>query len=308
MSRVNSTLKTMLILALGLFLRNPSIAQIPVDIVPFDIVNHLIFINLQVNENKDTLHFLFDTGAGVTVIDSEVAGKLSLIRTGEARVGTSGKTLLSQESSSNRILIGNDVALDSTTLILMDLSHITQLFKYQVDGVIGLDLLDKYVTETNIDDREMKFYLPDSFSYQGDATASKLTNLESNLFGLIVKVQPRKNSTVTTMNLKIDTGASNWLTLHNRTVEIFDLLSSWKNHKYEQGFGADVTVTNNIKSKTRSLAFGDKKWRNIPTILEVDPLHRQSKTVAHGLLGQRLLLDFNITYDITRGLVYFEKR
>lgn len=287
---------------------HPIHAQSFIDQVPFKILNHLIFINLQINENKDTLNFLFDTGAGVTVIDSEVAERLSLIRTGQARIRTSGKTLLSQESVSNSISIGTDVSLDSISLVIMDISHISDLFKYQVDGVIGFDLLRKYVTETNIDDRKMKFYLPDSFSYPGAAKPGKLTNLESNHFGLVVKVQPRKKSTVTTMNLKIDTGASNWLTLHNKTVEEFELLKSGKNHKYKQGFGADSTITNNIKSKIHSIAFGDRKWRNIPTILEVDPLNQRSTPVAHGLLGQRLLLDFNITYDLSKKVMYLENR
>jgi hypothetical protein len=49
-----------------------------------------------------------------------------------------------------------------------------------------------------------------------------------------------------------------------------------------------------------------KVWKRVPVVLEVDPLNRESERKADGLIGQSLLLDFIITYDLSRKTAYFE--
>ena len=132
--------------------------------------------------------------------------------------------------------------------------------------------------------------------------------MESNLFGILIEVLPKNKTESTILNFQIDTGADNYLTFHNKAVQEYQLINPKKRHKMIKGFGADSTITTNIRSKVSEVIFGGKKWKNIPVTFEVDPINARENSLADGLIGQRLLLDFNITYNLIKRLVYLEKR
>jgi predicted aspartyl protease len=279
-----------------------------IEVVPIKFVDNYIFVEITINNKSRPLNFWFDTGAGITVIDTDVAKQLSIDVTGESKINTSGKSLVSKESALNELKIGEKLNLENITLVLMDLSHLSKYLNTNVDGVIGYDLLEKFITETNIDDKKIRFYSPIDYVFKGNAKTIELTTLESNLFGILIETVPKNQSESTTLNLQIDTGADNYLTFHNKIVKEHQLINSKKRQKTIKGFGADSSIVTNVRGKVSQIGFGDKKWRNVPVTFEVDPINSRENSLADGLLGQRLLLDFNITYNLKERLVYFEKR
>jgi len=292
-----------------LFLANFSVhAQQLIDKVPIRLIDNLIFIELQVNDSPEPLNFLFDTGAGVTVIDTKIAEKFQLNISGKSEVGTSGKTLSTMESYPNRLTIGEKLSLDEITLVMMDLSHLSNYFKSVVDGIIGFDLLEKVITETNIDSYEMRFFSNTDYLHEGNSEPLKIIGLESNHLGLPMEIIPKGSKTSILITIKIDTAAANYLTFHNEFVTEHELLNPTKKYKTKQGFGADATISNNLSGKIVFATLAEKKWKNIPVVFEIDPLNRNSKRKADGLIGQKMLLDFNITYHLDEGIVYLEER
>ena len=93
--------------------------------------------------------------------------------------------------------------------------------------------------------------------------------------------------------------------MHHESVQKNDLVSD-KNLKRVQGFGADSTITNNLRYKAKEVQIGSKKWKRVPLVLEVDPINTNQERLGDGLIGQGLLLDFNIIYDLKGGYVYLE--
>lgn len=285
-----------------------SFAQQLIETVPLKFINNLIFVEVTVNNQDKPLNFLFDTGAGITVIDTKIATEFSLKINGEAKINTSSKSLLSKESSSNILTIGKKAILDSINLIVMDLNHLSQYLNTNVDGVIGYDLLNTYVTETNIDAKEFRIYNASNYIYKGNFKPLEITTLESNLFGIVIEVTPKKNQNPIKLNFQIDTGASHTLNFHNKTVRENNLLNENKKKKFKKGFGADSTIVTNIQSKIKAISFGGKSWKNVPAIFEIDSIQKRENSLADGLIGQQLLIDFNIIYDLSKRLVYLEKR
>jgi len=296
------------LVSIFLLLCSKGYGQTLVEAVPIRFVDNYIFIEVAINNESPPLNFWFDTGAGITVINTEVAKQRSLVVTGASKISTSGKSLVSEESTLNELKIGENLVLENITLVLMDLSHLTKYLGVNVDGVIGYDLLEKFITETNIDDKEIRFYSPIDYVFKGNAKAIGLTTLESNLFGIQVEMIPKKHAESITLNLQIDTGADNYLTFHNKTVKEQQLINSNKRQKTIKGFGADSTIVTNLKGRILKIGFGNKEWRKIPAIFEVDPINKRENSLANGLIGQGLLLDFNITYNLIDRLVYLEKR
>lgn len=282
--------------------------QSAIEVIPIDLVGNLIFIDVFVNDSEEPLHFLFDTGAGITVMDSTISRKIKLDVSDAIPIGTAGKTITSELSEQNQIRLGKKLLLDSISIAILNLSHLSSYLKTKVDGIIGNELLQKLVTETNIDAREMRFYDIKDFEYQRQGSAYKLTGLESGHLGIPFEIVARKKENPIGMILKIDTAADNYFTFHNETVNTHDLLQTNRRLKPKQGFGADATISNNLSGKIFSAEFGGKVFRNVPAVYEIDPLNSLSKRLADGLVGQAILLNFNITYHVGNGVAYFERR
>jgi predicted aspartyl protease len=268
-----------------------------------------MFIELGLNDHTEPLFFMFDTGAGITVMDTEVSKKVNLKITEEANIGTAGKTIRSGISLSNHIHLGHQLTLDSVEIAILDLSNLSMYFKTKIDGIIGTDILFNFVTETNNDAGELRLYPFNTWKPGKSATANDIIGLEAGHFGIPVEVVTKRNAKTVSMVVKIDTGADNALTFHNAAVTQYQLPESVaKRIKSKQGFGVDSTLTNNLSSKLYSATFNGKQWRRVPVVFEVDPTNRISERQADGLIGQALLLDFNTIYDLQQGLVYFENR
>jgi hypothetical protein len=299
--------KTLPVLVLLLF-SVPIYGQQLIDRVPFRLIHELIFIELKVNDRHEPLNFMFDTGAGVTVIDSKFLNQYELAISGTTNIGTSGVRVQLPESFPNTLSSGQATTLDSISLYVMDLSHISQYLGFSVDGIIGIDLLKKFILETNIDNRELRLYSHENYSYAGIATPIPIEDLESGHFGIPIEIVPKRGDEPIRLVVKIDTGADNHLTFHNETLTRFNLINPRKKYKIREGFGADSTLTQNLRGKVKFALLGTKRWRNIPAIFEIDPVNRISKREADGLIGQEMLLDFNITYNLMDRVVYFKKR
>lgn len=297
------------VLILTIFLAQPSLfAQELVDKAPIRMVKNFIFVQVMLNDSKEPLNFMFDSGAGVTVVEKSWKEKLGLLVQNETLIGTAAGSLMTGTSNGNRLFLGNRTIVDSISLYLMDLNHLSKFLKIKVDGIIGFDLLRKWITETNLDDREMRFYADSAFQYWGTASPVGLVNLESDHFAVPIEIYLKGNSRPSVLTVKIDTGADNYLTIHSEAVKAYAMLDPERKYKKRRGFSVDSTQTTNLKGKIAEVNLGGKRWRNVPVVLEVDPLNSQSKRKADGLIGQELLLDFNIVYHLKKGNIYFEAR
>lgn len=283
-------------------------SQRAIESVPIDLVDNLIFVDVFINEHSEPFHFLFDTGAGITVMDSSISAKIKLNISDTIPIGTAGKTIKSALSELNQVRLGKMLILDDVSIAVMDLSHLSKYLKTNVDGVIGNELLQNLVTEANIDELKMYFYNFESYKYIDNGSPYELIGLESGHLGIPFEIVVQKGSSPIKMIFKIDTAADNYFTFHNETVTKYSLLESNRRLKPKQGFGVDATVSKNLSGKIAKVEFGGKLFKDLPVVFEVDPLNSTSKRLANGLVGQSILINFNITYNLNGGLAYFERR
>lgn len=300
-----------ILLSLSLFsICNITFAQELLESVPIVLVDNLIFFQLKVNDSED-LNFMFDSGAGVTVFDSATAQKILLDITSNSRIRTAGKTITAQTSENNQLQIGQ-MHLDGISLEVIYLEHLSEYFKYKVDGIIGYDLFSRYVIETDIDNMKLNIYNAEGFIYQGQGDVNELIKIEGtgNQIGMNISIAPHNKDENIKLPFKIDTGAANHMTLFNHTVMQYDLIKKKNKYKTNKGFSADKTITSNHQGKVKKVSFGQLDWRNVPVVFTVDEINiaASRESEAYGLLGQKLLLDFNIIYDYAHGLIYLEKR
>ena len=121
-----------------------------------------IFVSVRVKEKNNVLQFLFDTGAGRTVIDRRVAARLGLqatIKSSIAGVGAGQVPVDVVQSASLRL--GN-VRLDGVNLDVTDTPE-----SEHVEGVIGYDLLCTSVVTLDYKEPSIVVTAPSAFQYHG---------------------------------------------------------------------------------------------------------------------------------------------
>ncbi len=275
--------------------------------LPFQLKKNLILIDIQVNGGAP-LHFIFDTGAGVTVLDRKAAAKLDLVITGKGKLNTSGKSVEAITSFPNQLQLGPNI-LDNVSLEIISLEHLSDYLGLPLGGVIGYDLLKEFVVETDIDQGQMRLFDPADFCYSGPGAEMEVIPMDYNHFGLELSFRQKKKSEVIKASFKIDTAFEDYLILHNSTLKRYGLLED-KKYKELSSFGAEATLVTNFQGKLREVTLAGKKWKNVKCVFEVDPItiRAREKTESDGFIGQELLLDFNITYDLSGGKIYLEER
>ncbi len=115
--------------------------------IPFE-ENELVFIKVKVNDVKESLHFVFDTGASTAVLDSNIAKKLGIQSNySQSTRGANGSEVY--EIATNQTLSIENIKFQNINLVLVDLKELSQRSGTRLDGIIGYDVLRKFITQFN---------------------------------------------------------------------------------------------------------------------------------------------------------------
>jgi len=124
--------------------------------VNFVLAENLIILPVTIGE--ESLNFILDTGAGNTVLSDQAAVKLGLdlssLATAEgASATTSFKVYM---TSLLDIQIGT-LKVPSLKVAIMPMQFIGQKIKQEVDGILGKNFLEKYVTSIDYQHTRITF-------------------------------------------------------------------------------------------------------------------------------------------------------
>lgn len=127
--------------------------------VPFDYAG-LIYVDVRVN-GSPPLRFILDTGSSWTFLDSGVARSLS-IETGRRRSAWAAGDQPLQMAFARDLRLG----MGETELLVPEVA-VTDFRGQPFVGIIGSDLLQRYVVDLDYAGGELTLYDPDRFQYDG---------------------------------------------------------------------------------------------------------------------------------------------
>lgn len=133
--------------------------------------DHHPVVSLSINENKEELHFVFDTGAGRTVLNRAVAQRLGLRATAKGSLGGVGTGRVDVDVVKNTTIQLGGVRLEGVDLNLVNDIHGD---KASV-GIIGYDLLCGSVVTLDYKQPGITVTAPSGFHYHGDGDVLPLT-------------------------------------------------------------------------------------------------------------------------------------
>jgi len=243
----------------------------------------LVWLEVHVSGRSEPLHFVLDTGAGVTVINAEVAKELNL-KPGK-RLSVRGI----QGNAPARWMKGFAATVASVSLpekvLALDLSNISSHCRQRIDGLLGADFFHGHKVQLDFVDRQLRV----------DSSCKSLS-----AEAIQVPIEQRNDAWCAVA--RVNWNRPCWLRLDTG----FDgELHWWPGTGKENPATADSTVALNVGSTTdnlSSLEIGSLTFGGVNTTI----LPRQLFARESGLIGLQLLSQYRLTFAVDERRVIFE--
>ena len=262
-----------------------------------DIDNNIILMKARANGSRP-LRFIFDTGAGATLLDERFVKELGL-KTGRAVAG-SGTGGYFKGYMVNGVSIGVEGARVPGQSIVV--SPINAPPGFEFDGVIGYDFIKAFVVRVDYRKKEMTLYDPATFKYSGNGAvvpldlAGRKTPLLRTLFALAGKP-------AFAADIELDTGFDTAFLLNRPFVERRQLLRYFKHGAESTGHGAGGEQ-HRVLVNFSSARLGRFQFASAPVFLSFDRDGVEKN--VDGVVGGEVLRRFTVIVDYSRSRMILE--
>jgi len=247
---------------------------------------------------KGPFRLIFDSGAGVNTLNPTIAKQLGLRVDGPSQIilGGGSRSLTEQAANVALMRIG-DLALHDQKFYIMPMPWGDGSGPV---GVVGYELMRRLVVTVDYEREQLAFNLPQPFTYSGHGVK---VQLEPMLTPFQIEVRGSVNGASGVFG--IDTGDEASLALEQRFVGQYNLVKRLapRYHGYA-GSGVGGAMPAAYYGRVETLRIGDAEANHVVAFL-FDGQALSSKNA--GNIGSRVLRQFNITFDVPHGVLYFEK-
>ncbi|HWS53269.1 MAG TPA: aspartyl protease family protein [Pyrinomonadaceae bacterium] len=281
-----------------------AVAGPPRAVVPFELVNNRPIIEVRINNSKEPLRFVVDTGAGMCVLSTAAADRMGLrpvARGGQARaVGGEGRFEIIYGFLQS--LHVGEARVDRVPV------YIRQFFndKEPVDGYIGLSVLGKYLTTVDYAGRAMTLLrgeaLREAEPPGAAAVEVPMRTTSSGFWSGEVRLEGVEKPT----NFIIDTGAS--VTVVSEALAAREGLERYAQKQVIRVYGA-AGLAENIPTLTLpSLALTPAHVRRnvYAAVLDMESLNETAGFEQTGIVGGNILRHYRVTFDFARAVVVLD--
>lgn len=258
-----------------------------------------MFIKVSVDKSEP-LDFIFDTGSGLTVLDKDVAEKMKLIKK-EAELNQSQTQF--ELIKHNTIEINGFPMEKNINVYAADLNHLEISLGKDFDGILGYDLLHHHTVHIDYDKLQMDIYDHGEGPKKGDAIPFTLMTSIPTIKGEVVLNNNEKKEGM----FFIMTGAGTTLDLNTPTAESWDAINkTGKHYSYPiKGLGEEEALQ--FEGHVMSFSFGKQTVEDLPIGISTSKTGIQADKKVAGIIGNRILREFNITIDVPDKMIWIDK-
>ena len=254
----------------------------------------VMILNARVNEYKDTLNFILDTGSGGISLDSTTVVELNIPTEPSSRTirGIAGIRQVNFLYNATLHLPGLNV--DSLNFHVNDYSALSSVYGERVDGIIGYSILIRYIVKINYDSLQLDICSKGSIRYpSGGYLIRPILNT--------LPIQTARVKDEYTYNSRFlhDIGAGVCLMLSKDFVEDSALIRKKRKLYPKEGEGIGGKVSMHL-TVIKELKIGPYKFRNIPTYIFQDDYNVTSYPFLGGLIGNDIFRRFNVIFNYAK--------
>lgn len=270
--------------------------------IPFELFGDHIFFKMKVNNSRD-LSFIFDSADALTVLDEDVAREIGLTMDHKSAKTSAGGSTSGYLVKHQKVEIGA-LEVKNVEIYATDLNHLEISIGRKIDGIIGYDLLNNYSIVINYDKMEFSVIEPAMFSYSGTGMSFDL-KLNTYVPYVSGKVKFAGGETLNG-DFFIDTGAKAAVDFNSPFVASNKLVSKLpKSYNY---LVADLSKDETLHHRGRvsEFSFGSYSFKDLPVGLSEAKSGLQSNSKIAGIIGNEILMQFNIYFDYANKRFYLE--
>ena len=274
-------------------------AQKKITSIPFELYGDHMFIKVSVDKSEP-LDFIFDTGSGLTVLDKNVAEQMKLVKK-EAELNQSQTQF--ELIKHNSIEINGFPMEKNINVYAADLSHLEISLGRDFDGILGYDLLHHHTVHIDYDNLQMDIYDHGNGPKKGDAIPFTLMTSIPTIKGKVVL----NNNEAHEGNFFVMTGAGTTLDLNSPAAESWDAINkTGKHYSYPiKGLGEEEALQ--FEGHVMSFSFGKQTVEDLPIGISTSKTGIQADKKVAGIIGNRILREFNITIDVPDKMIWIDK-
>lgn len=275
----------------------------PLAEIPFRLVGSHVMIELHVNDEKETSHFVFDSGASTTVIDKAFAKELKLKPDFEQSATGAGGSEVYQICLQQKLRFQN-LEIEPVMFVLTDLSSLSSQMDQKIQGITGIDFFKRYVVEINHSTRIIKLFSKDTKPVTSGYEAVKFENFGPSPIPVVEASFELCNGETFEGKFLLDTGAGLTLLLNtpfNKENNVKQ--KSEKSFLREAGGLTRRTLYDTVKIK--SVKFAGHEFGEMEIELSNSTEGVTSQANVTGLIGNDLLKRFDIIADYANKTFYF---
>lgn len=282
--------------------------------MPFDAIDGRPVLKVRVNNNRETLRFVLDTGSGMSVVSEETAKKLGLravARGGLARAVGGGGRFEIVYGFLNSLDIGG-VRVESVPV------YIRHFFDNDapIDGYLGLSVIAKFITSVDYGDNIFMLRRP-SEGNSKDLWGVPLSRNGVQPLAGVLEIPLRTTSSgflsgevhlegvQRPLNFIIDTGAS--VSVVSERLVREEELNNYLEPTRLRIYGA-AGIADDVKSLLlpKVMLGTFTRERISAAILDLEPVNETAGFTQNGILGGNYLRHFRVSFDFQRGLIRLE--
>ena len=262
--------------------------------IPFAFVENNIF--LPVALHGETHYWVLDSGADMSVIDADYADSLGLIPKGVLRGNATSSLAEFSFVNVDAYQVPGLEFHDQTILSYRGLA--SKFYEPEIVGILGYDFLSRVITKIDYSNRQISFYDPETFVYQGHGHRVE-ASLQNRLFMLTMGVNEAAQG-----RFGLDLGSFD-VTLNYRFARKHGFLKN----KGIKRFSSDLSgMFYEQQIKTQSIEIAGYQVRNeLISFPLTEGIGTNSNEELDGLIGNTLLRHFTLYLDYKNQQLIFEK-
>ena len=267
--------------------------------IPFKQLNgNVILLRATLNDLKDTLNFILDTGSGGISLDSATCEEFKIPHSPSGRTINGIAGIKEVDFAKNNDLVFPGLRVKALDFYVNDYEILTSVYGEKIDGIIGYSFLSKYILNINFDSSYIDILTPGRIRYPNGGYT-----LRPSFTTLPIQTLRIKDSKTVNNNFYIDTGAGLCFLLSQEfNNDSAFVKSSRKPRPVEaQGFGGKkrmlITIIKEVK-------LGPYFFRKVPTHIMNDEFNVTSYPYVGGLVGNELLHRFNLILNYSKREIH----
>ncbi len=260
----------------------------------------IVIIRAAINDFKDSLNFVLDTGSGGISLDSTTCAELNLEKKPSGRIVRGIAGIRTVDFTYGHTLHFPGLNIANLDFHINDYEILTAAYGLKIDGIIGFSVLRRYIVKLDYDRQVMQFFAPGSIKYPkgGHVLTPQFTTLPMQPVTL-------RDQEIFNTKLYFDIGAGLCLLLNEELVKDSALLKRKRKlyNTQAEGLGGKKEMTLTF---IKELRVGPYKFRKVPVHIFDDEYNVTNYPVLGGLIGNDILRRFNIILNYPQQEIFIK--